>query len=139
MAVTAHADKCSSLSQQSILYDEKKIRHKALSKMQTAKIKSIRLFHTFCFYTYVAAHPVVLVCWSSDGLEKMLGEMSMCISSSLIFFQSGGLHKCSHRLLLSLNGQYYALQGHILHCTQMQMHGIFCLRGLMGLRLTYLR
>lgn len=48
----------------------KEVKHKALSKLQIAKIKSIRLFHAFCFCTYGTKHSVLcflLLIWKDDG------------------------------------------------------------------------
>lgn len=134
MAVTAHAGKCSSLSQKSALY-EKKVKHKALCKMQTGKIKSIRLFHTFCFYTCCTTHPVM---WFLLLSGKNAGTNVYVNFQVSYFFQSGGLHKCSHRLFIWM-ANILPCKVTYTYCTQVQMHSIFWLRRLMGLRLTYLR
>lgn len=52
--------------------------------MQTAKIKSIRLFHTFCFSTYGTTHAVVgflLLVW------KKCWEKCLCELPALLFFR----------------------------------------------------
>lgn len=134
---------CSSLSQQSVSYYEKKVKHKTLFKMQTARIKSIRLFHTFCFYTYIqvctcmyihkgTAHPVE---WFLLPVWKKCWEKCLCEPPALLFFSSQGV--CTS----VPTGSYFIWMTNIMPCkvTQVQMHCIFCLRGLMGLRLTYLR
>lgn len=74
---------CSSLLQQSVSYYEEKVKHKALSKMQTAKIKSIRLFHTFCFYTYGTTHPVM---WFLLLVWKKCCKKCLCEPPALLFF-----------------------------------------------------
>lgn len=132
VAATAHADSAAHCRNKVFHIMRKKVQHKAFSKMQTARIKSIRLFHTFCFYTYGTTHPAL---WFLLLIWKKCWEKCLCESPALLFFSRQGV--CTN----VPTGSDFIWMTNIMPCkvTQVQMHCIFCLRGLMGLRLTYLR